>query len=222
LPESERLKNFKPEISVPEKIPPFRVTGDLFVAAVIHGEAEHVQKARLAAYQRLSEIDRGVANLDEANKLRDKLAEPPPSPIVRGGGGVDSFIGQVNWGDFNDKEIVAAFKQWLENKHNRPVPVTTQPKGVRGIKAGRGHDPDEWRASLERLGIMRLMHYCSFDEMIEIIQAALPVERADREKYSTKAGVKKERQKALDDFHELFPYLSDEKPASWGCLPGDW
>lgn len=203
---------------MPEKIPPFRVTGSLSVARAIRDDAEHVQKARLAAYQRLWEIDQAMGNSMEADDLRKQLAAPLPPPIVRGEGGVDSFIAQVNWQDFTDEEIVAAFKQWVKDKNNRPVPVTAQPKGVRGITGGRGHDKGEWRASLARLGIMRLMHHYSFDEMF----AALPVELADREKYCTKAGCKKERQKALDDFHELFPYLSDEKPASWEWLPGVW
>jgi hypothetical protein len=215
LPESERQgsgKNFKPEIPVPENIPAFRVTGDLFVAAVIHGEAERVQKAQLAIYQRLSEIDRGMANPDEADKLRSKLAEPLPSPIVRGIGGVDSVIAQINWCDFTDKKIKECFCEWVDNNRPAGFPEPSE----------RGHKLKDWRASLERLGIMRLMHHRSFDEMTAIVQAALPPESADREKYTTKAGCKKERQKALEDFRELYPFLSDEKPRSWELVPGDW
>jgi hypothetical protein len=62
---SERKKwaHFCPKIPTPVKFPPFQVTGDLFIASVLHGEAAKAHEARQAIYLRLSQIDSGVANL---------------------------------------------------------------------------------------------------------------------------------------------------------------
>jgi hypothetical protein len=211
-----------PKIPKPLKFPPFAVTGDLNIASALQSEAMKVHKERQALYLRLSQIDSGVANLKEAAEVRNKLSElakHPPAALLRGAGGADHFIAQINWRDFTDNEIVASFEQWVKAKGNRPMPVTDEPKGVRGLRGGRGHDPQNWRASLERLGIMRLIHHHSFDEL----QAIVPVGWLNQEKYIEKSKCKKEGQKAIRDFRGLFNFLSsEEKPRSWEPRPNCW
>lgn len=225
LPESERTKlasRFKPEFSS-AKIPAFQVINDLGITGELHNRAKQIQKALVAINQRLWEIDAvdpSETGEKESSELREKRANLSASPIVHGEGGVDSFVAQINWRAFTDKEIAITFKRWISR--NRPVPVESQPKGLRGVTGGRGHDPDEWRASLERLGIMRLMHSFSPSDLADEVQSALPAESADREKYSSKAGNKKERQKALNDFYQLFPSLDNEKPKSWEMVADGW
>jgi hypothetical protein len=222
----EKWAHVCPKIPTPWKIPPFRVTGDLMIASILHGEVRKAHEARQALYLRLSQIDRGVANLEEAADVRNKLSElekHPTPALLRGIGGVDSFIAQINWREFTDKEIVASFDQWVKAKGNRAVPVTNEPKGVRGMRGGRGQDEQNWRASLDRLGIMRLMHRCSFEELNEIVQAGASEKSADREKYSVKAACKKEWEKAIEDFRSLFTFLpAEEKPLSCEPLPDFW
>jgi hypothetical protein len=125
--------------------------------------------------------------------------------------GVETMLVQIEWEKFTNKDIIAAFSSWLEA--NEPPGVARPPKSK------QGHDPHDLRASLERLGIMRLIHRHSFDEMAKVVQAALPPKLADREKFSVKAEAAKERLKAANTFKSLFP-LGDDEPKSWEPGPG--
>jgi len=189
----------------------------------LNNMAQQIHKVLGAINRRLFEIDAGAPSEsceNESNELREKRAKVSAPLILHGEGGVDSFIGQINWRAFTDREITIAFKRWITS--NRSIPFTSQPKGVRGMTGGRGRDPDEWRASLERLGIMRLMHRFSPADLADEVQDVLPTELADGEKYSSKVGNKKERQKALEDFYQLFPSLDNEKPKSWETVSDCW
>jgi hypothetical protein len=126
--------------------------------------------------------------------------------------GLEVLLVEIEWRRFTNDQIVQCFRKWA--KLHRPKDVKAP--------SGKGHKPRDWRASLERLGIMRLMNRYSFDDLQSIVQAAAPTKSADREKYSVKGGCKKEWQKALDDFHDLFPFLPDEEPKSCKPLPGCW
>jgi hypothetical protein len=121
-------------------------------------------------------------------------------------GGTEVSVVEIDWAHFTDKEIADSIAQ------SRPKEIP-EPSG-----RGRGDAIADWRAKLERLGIMRLMHHHSFDDLTKIV----PVEWLDREKYSSKAECKNEHKKALDDFHDLLPLQSDEKPVSFEPLTGNW
>jgi hypothetical protein len=125
--ERKKWVSVRPKIPTPVKFPPFQVTDDLIIGSMLRGEATKAYETRQALYLRLSQIDRGVANLEEAAELRNKLSEQAKlsTPVVvRGMGGVDSFIAQINWREFNDKEIVACFEQWV--RENRPTTSDTK------------------------------------------------------------------------------------------------
>lgn len=205
LSESERARlgeNFKAEILVPSKFPAFRVTGDYPAASWLFGEVEQIDEAKRAKWLRLSEIDKGMANLKEANELRKQLAEPQPAPMLRGTGGIDSFIAQINWRDFTDNEIVAAFKRWIADIE-RPI----------GQRNKKGHKLNDWRVMLDRLAIMRLLHHATLNEMREKFP----------DTWKLYGGVDwyRERKNANRDFHRLFPFLSkSELPLSWSTKGG--
>jgi hypothetical protein len=136
------------------------------------------------------------------------LVTPDGTQRIVNKDGVEVLCAEIDWQTCTDKQILQSFGEWV--KANRPRDI--------GKPTKRGHDPDELQASLERLGIMRLMHCHSFDEIGEIV----PAEWLDKEKYSTKAECLKERHKAIDDFHSLFPFLPNENPIPFEALPGAW
>lgn len=164
----ERWAHVCPKIPTPCKIPPFRVTGDLMIGSILHGEARKAHEARQALYLRLSQIDRGVANLKEAAEVRNKLSElekHPTPALLRGIGGVDSFIAQINWREFTDKEIVASFEQWVKDKTSRPV---DDAKRLVGRRSDQGNQKqNRWRVMLDRLAILRLLNRATLTEMPE-------------------------------------------------------
>jgi hypothetical protein len=121
-------------------------------------------------------------------------------------GGTEVSVVEIDWAHFTDKEIADA----IARSRPKEIPETSG--------RGRGDTIADWRAKLERLGIMRLMHRHSFDDLGKIV----PGEWLNREKYSTKAECKNEHKKALDDFHDLLPLQSDEKPLSFEPLAGNW
>lgn len=193
-------------VTTPEKGSPFQVSGDLYIASVLHGKATEANKAQQAAWLRLSQMDRDTISRRSQNaaELRKELAAPLPPLIVHGESGVDSFIGQIDWRNFTNKEIKEFLCDWLIK--NRP-PEIREP-------SQRGHKPKDWRASLERLGIMRLMNRHSFDELTAIV----PCEWLDKEKYNDKTACMSEREKAVKDFHQFFSVLSNETPLSYPPL----
>jgi hypothetical protein len=169
-------------------------------------------EAQRTKWQRLAELSgRGVAGLEESADLRKQLSEPQPPLLVRGGGGVDSFVAQINWREFSDTEIVECFKRWLQATGTRPVPVTEEPKGARGVRGGPGHGEGEWRASLERVGLLRLRSRYTFSEAKPFL-SKLP----QATKTTNASECNREAGKAVHDFHALFPFLDPaEEPRCW-------
>ena len=207
--ERKKWVSFRPKIPTPVKFPPFQVTGDLMLASMLQSEATKAYEARQALYLRLSQIDRGVANLKEAAELRNKLSEQAklPTPVVvRGVGGVDSFIAQINWHEFYDKEIVASFKEWVQD--NRPT--TSDTNQLVGRRSDKGRKLNDWRVMLDRLSIMRLLRCSTLKKMLP---EALSRYRS--------ADWYRERKNANRDFHRLFPFLlSTDRPLAWRTKGG--
>ncbi len=143
-------------------------------------------------------IDAPVDWADDSNRLPGGFVYPD---------GTEVSVVEIDWAHFTDKEIADAIAR------SRPKEIPEPSSG-----RGRGDTYADWRAKLERLGIMRLMHHHSFDDLTKIV----PVDWLDREKYSTKAKCKQEHKKALDDFHDLFPLQPDVKPQSFEPLMGNW
>ena len=204
LDETERKKwaGFCPDkFADTVKFPAFQVTSNLKTALALAVEAESLHKSLMAIHQRLAEIDRGAgspADVDEAGKLRAKLADNSPL-IIQGVGGVDSFIVQINWAQFTKPEIKACFGKWVDS-YACPL-----------AKPGeRGHKDTAWRARLERLGLLRLRRAQTADETIQTIAKTLPKNQRLSEKFNTPGILNSEAKKAGEDFPLMFPFLACE------------
>jgi hypothetical protein len=177
------------------------------VASMLHSEATKAHEARLALYLRLSQIDSGVANLKEATELGNKLDEQEKHstpPVLRGEGGVDSFIAQINWHEFSKKEIKECFGKWVDT-YSCPVAKPSE----------RGR-PVDWRARLVRLGLLRLRHAQTVEQAIQIIAKTVPVNQRLSEKFNTPGEFNREANNAVDGFRALFHFLDPaEMLRSW-------
>jgi hypothetical protein len=203
----EKWAHVRPEIPTPLKFPPFQVATDLFITSILHNEATNAHEARNAIYLRLSQIDSGVENLKEAGELREKLSEQEKHPtplIVRGQGGVDSFIAQINWREFSKKEIKDCLSKWVDD-YSCPIAKPSE----------RGR-PVNWRARLESLGLLRLRHIQSVEETIQTIAQTLPSNKRKATKFTEPGELNREAQNTVADFRNLFTFLdSAEIPISW-------
>jgi len=112
----------------------------------------------------------------------------------------------VDFARFTDGEILAQFKLWLKAK--RPQPWT-RPLRVLPDSRQKGRKLIEYRVALERLGLMRLLHWHSPAEL----RRELPEAWA---KYAKKkADFRREVRQACKFFRRLFPFLpTQERPAS--------
>ncbi len=111
---------------------------------------------------------------------------------------------EIDW-SFNNDQIRKAFKLWL--KKNRPQ-FFPEP-------SGRGHKPVDWRARLERLGLLRLRHVQFVEDTIQTITQSLPSEKRKVTKFLEPGTLNQEAEKAVVDFHNLFLFLDPaEMPRS--------
>ena len=116
---------------------------------------------------------------------------------------------QIDW-NFTNDQIREAFKLWL--KENRPLSFPEP--------SDKGHKPVDWRARLERLGLLRLRSRYTFNKAEPFLKQLYPQKQSTQSqpprKYSDKGECNREAKKAIDDFHALFPFLDPaEKPLSW-------
>lgn len=135
-------------------------------------------------------------------ETRRKVTGKPVRPsLFTPSGEVGVFT--INWAAFTNEELRDGFQRWL--KSNRPA---QQP-----APDGRGRKPRDWRVALERLAMMRLLHHFALREMPAKAPAAWR-QFAKREWY-------KERKRAGEMFHKLFPFLpATDQPISWRTKGG--
>ncbi len=159
-------------------------------------------KAKLIHERSSDRLRAGSASTDTAQGVKRALAEISSiAPRLSRQRGAEVALFEINWRDFDDGEINLAFEQWV---------ATNRPPGV-GTSGKRGPKTKPWRASLERLGIMRLLHHYTFEEMTD----ALPTDFEVRAKYSNPSDCYAERKLALKDFRKLLPYAPKrERPLS--------
>ncbi|HEU5069479.1 MAG TPA: hypothetical protein VFV96_03590 [Verrucomicrobiae bacterium] len=138
--------------------------------------------------------------LARLGKLR--YSNVPASVIY--GSGTEHTVVQICWGVFTNEEIIQEFRKWV--KTNRPQDIP----GPDGKGRNKARD---WRVALERLGMMRLLHHFSKGELEKKSPKAWQLYRK-REWY-------KERKRADEMFHRLFPFLaSSERPLNWPTRGG--
>ncbi|MBA3353712.1 MAG: hypothetical protein H0U23_15050 [Blastocatellia bacterium] len=112
----------------------------------------------------------------------------------------------IDFSRFTDVEIVEGFTSWL--KENRPrqwkVPSRISP-GARQ----KGRKLIEYRVAVERLGLMRLLHWHTPREIRKELPIAWQLIRAKERSF------RREVREASKFFRKLFPFLPrDERPAS--------
>ena len=118
--------------------------------------------------------------------------------------GIERLRVEIAWGEFTDKQIVAAFRTWVGE--NRPRGVGREDdKGRRKGKGLRNH--------LAWLGTMRLMNAYPYTRMTRCCPEAATF-------YAT-VDWPRSRQKAGRFFRELFPFLPEsDKPIHWRTAGG--
>jgi hypothetical protein len=141
---------------------------------------------------------------DEVLARLGKLQFPDIQPSVIYASGTENTVVQISWGLFTNEEIIQAFRQWV--KANRPEDIPA-PDGKGRNKAR------DWRVALERLAIMRLLHEFRLRDLSAECPKAWRL-YGKRECY-------KERKRAGEMFHRLFPFLSRSEPAlNWPTQGG--
>jgi hypothetical protein len=141
---------------------------------------------------------------EEALDRLGKLQNPDLQPSVIYANGTEQTVVQISWGLFTNEEIVQGFRKWL--KANRPQDIR--------VPDGKGRNKArDWRVALERLAMMRLLHQFRLRE--------LPTACPNAWKLYGKREWYKERTRAGEKFHRLFPFLStSELPISWPTKGG--
>ncbi len=141
---------------------------------------------------------------EEALRRMGKLHHADRKPSVLCEHGLEHAVVAINWGLFTNEEIIASFREWV--KANRPADL--------GPVDGKGRNKArDWRVALERLGMMRLLHRFRLSELRDTCPEAWKL-YGKREWY-------KERKRASEMFHRLFPFLGpSERPLGWATAGG--
>jgi hypothetical protein len=118
--------------------------------------------------------------------------------------GIERLRVEIAWGEFTDKQIVAAFRTWVTE--NRPH--SAGQRNEKGRRKGKG-----FRNYLAWLGMMRLMNAYPYTSMASRCPEA-----------STSYGKTdwpRSRKKAGRVFRDLFPFLpASDKPIHWPTAGG--
>lgn len=141
---------------------------------------------------------------DEGLARQGKLQSSNVLPSVIYSSGTEQTVVQISWGVFTNEEIIQEFRKWVK---------TNRPKDIAGPDGKGRNKARDWRVALERLGMMRLLHQLSKGEMAKKSPEAWK-RFARREWY-------KERKRAGEMFHRLFPFLAkSENPLNWPTQGG--
>jgi hypothetical protein len=133
-----------------------------------------------------------------------KLQLQPLIPSVIYGIGTEYTVVEISWEMFSNDEIIKSVRDWV--KANRPADIPAPDS------KGRNKARDR-RVALERLGILRLLHRVRLGEMAAACPLAWKLYQK-REWY-------KDRKRAGEMFHQLFPFLArSARPLSWTTKGG--
>lgn len=118
---------------------------------------------------------------------------------------LETLLVTINWSNFNDGEIIKDFTDWLKSTEGRPDNI--------GQRDDRGKNKEcTLQANLERLAIMRLSLYYTFDEIVNF----LPNSWDNKEKFQSPSEFGRERKAAPETLFELYPFLPRQtRPRSW-------
>lgn len=176
---------------------PFETGGDLIEAerAVEYAKTQ-IQKFRTAV-QKLHDEWPGQGE----GTLRQRGLWPKWKPLERvfWEEGYESLIVRIAWERHTNEQIMEAFRLWLKKTRPKRFPVPS----------GKGHKQISHRVSLERLGILRLLHQHRLPDLSKQNAAAWKRYHCPNRRW------RKDAQKAVSEFHRLFPIFKAEHPLSW-------
>jgi len=125
-----------------------------------------------------------------------KLNFPDIKPSLCWESGCEATVVRIHWASFTDDEITNHFRKWV--KANRPAHLPAP--------SGKGKKLSDWRVALKRLGIMRVLHTCTFadNRFPKVFK-----DWGEKSCYAARKGARKK-------FHDLFPFLiGEEDPLCW-------
>ena len=171
------------------------------------GELEQLWNANRES---IDEIRTKSGPIDDDNEFCALIAESSAiSPLAEGADpseGKLTVAFTVDFARFTDREIITDFTHWV--KSNRPGRWKRPSCTILGLNR-QGHKLIEYRVALERLGLMRLLHYFTPKELRVQLPKAW-------EKYSRKQSeFRREIQAACKSFNKFFPFIpKSERPSS--------
>jgi len=188
----QKNNRFLSELPMPDKFAPFTAKATLGDVAWLNGQAQRIYEEDKTKPPQLLH-----SKAVELERIEHKISAIYPRD------GIETLVAKIGWREFSNKEIADAFRKWVFE--NRPKEMPESPR--------RGHQVDEWRARLERLGLLRLRHALSVEETIQAITQTLPSVKRKATKFHEPGVLNQEAEKAIDNFHKLFPFLDNaEKP----------
>ena len=173
------------------------------VAAATVGELEELWKANSADLLEVRARDR--PKNDDCEDAALWAETEPVEPFASDEGRVKDHLAvalTVDFSRFTDGEISAAFQTWL--KENRPA-QWKKPRRVFPGARQKGRKLTDYRVGLERLGLMRLLHFYSPAQLREELPAAW------KRIHSKEPDFRREIREASKFFRGLFPFLPDEE-----------
>ncbi len=117
-----------------------------------------------------------------------------PTPFVQEISGEREVVAfEVLWGHFSNSKIKAAFAEWVDANRPPPIPEPSD---------GSGKKPIDWRKKLRDLGVLRLTKRWTPGQFRYIPGAAVYFAGWEHSQFSAA------RKRALENFHELLPFLN--------------
>lgn len=172
---------------------------DGFQAQTISDNWKARQKKWIAYREDVFRQNPGVpeAKLIEEGKLNFEISRRPSIFFV---GGLEIGLFEIHWNHFTNEELRDGFYRWV--KHYRPNHMPGPD--------GRGRKTISWRVALEHLGILRLLHYFTLEEMTVLCPKGWKRYATPNRRWLNDA------KKARKRFRNLLPFLKPEdEPMSW-------
>lgn len=169
------------------------------------GQLEELWKANSAALLEIrAQVRDEMDDSEDAAKWTETVAVEPFADDEDAKHEYVTAALTIDFSRFTDEEITEAFRKWL--KQRRPK-EWKHPRRVFPGARQRGRKLVEYRVALERLALMRLLHWFSPAEL----QAESP--DAWRKIRGKEQSFRREIREAAKFFRKLFPFLpADERP----------
>jgi hypothetical protein len=166
----------------------------------VSGLAEHLRQLHLKPKEPKFPLEPNRAkSLDDLFWSGSKPRTERPSFMYVGG--TEVLLVEIEWGRFNNEQIIECFRKWVR---------IHRPKDVKA-PSGQGHKDSDWRAALNRLGIMRALNAYTFADH------RFPQPLKERDEKTCYAA----RKEAGKTFQRLFHFLPvQEKPIHWKTKGG--